>query len=124
MKKYSSDEEREASTRYSQIKSRANIDNWSREDFIAWYTKSLKKCHYCGCTEKEIKKFWILSKSKRKKTRGKSFEIDRKRDEDYSADNCVLACYWCNNAKSDVFSQEEFKPIGIAIGRVIRRLLS
>ena len=36
----------------------------------------------------------------------------------YSPENCVLACYPCNNAKSDVFSYEEFLVIGLTIGRV------
>ena len=37
-------------------------------------------------------------------------------------ENCVLACYPCNNAKSDVFSYEEFSEIGKAIHRVKIRL--
>ena len=41
----------------------------------------------------------------------------------YNADNCVLACYWCNNAKTDAFTDKEFKPIGIEIGKKIREIL-
>ncbi len=26
--------------------------------------------------------------------------------------NVVLACYWCNNAKTDTFTYEEFKEVG------------
>lgn len=115
-------EERKASYRYSLIKSRADI-NWKRKDFIAWYINTAKVCHYCGCTKEEIEKFWAQSKSKRKNTRGKSLEIDRLEDKNYSEDNCVLACYWCNNAKSDVFSPKDFKPIGLAIGNVIRNII-
>ena len=26
----------------------------------------------------------------------------------YSVDNCVLSCYFCNNDKSDIFSEKEY----------------
>ena len=44
-----------------------------------------------------------------------------KNGEDYTAENCKLACYYCNNAKSDAFEPDEFKEIiGPAIAKVIR----
>lgn len=135
-KKYTP-EQREASDRYTRLKSRLKAKKkklkekdpslrcpslqWDKQDFISWYTnKKPKKCHYCGCTKAYIEKFWKITDSKRYGTRGKSLEIDRLKDENYSENNCVLACYWCNNAKSDVFTPEEFKPIGCAIGKVIQ----
>jgi 5-methylcytosine-specific restriction endonuclease McrA len=30
---------------------------------------------------------------------------------EYTKDNCAMACYWCNNAKTDEFTKEEFQPI-------------
>ena len=119
--KYTS-KEREASNRYSLIKTRmgGNI-NWDRKDFILWYVNTTKKCYYCECTEKQLTKFHEITKSKRYKTRGNSLEIERLKDESYSKNNCVFACYWCNNAKSDVFSPKKFKSIGLEIGKVIRR---
>ena len=37
-------------------------------------------------------------------------EIDRiDPSGDYSKENIVLCCYWCNNAKTDEFSYFEFK---------------
>lgn len=55
--------------------------------------------------------------------RGKRLEVDRMiSDQSYSPDNCVLACYPCNNAKSDVFSYEEFLEIGKAIHKVKSQL--
>jgi hypothetical protein len=57
--------------------------------------------------------------------RGVSLEVDRKNNtEKYSFSNCVLACYPCNNAKSDVFSYDEFLEIGQTIGRVKRNCYS
>lgn len=41
----------------------------------------------------------------------------------YNANNCVFACYWCNNAKTDAFTDEEFMPIGKAIGVAIKEIL-
>jgi len=118
--------EKEASDIYSRIKGRVK-DNydlglcWPRKEFIKWYVeKEIKKCCYCGCTEGQLGKFFKATDSKRYKTRGKSLEIERIADEKYTEDNCELACYWCNNAKSDVFSAEEFAPIGKAIGDVIK----
>jgi 5-methylcytosine-specific restriction endonuclease McrA len=120
-------EQRVASNKYTSIKSRVKKkpgydleDYWSREDFIDWYTSAEKKCCYCGSTDKDIEAFYRKTISKRNGTRGKTLEIERINDAPYSRDNCKLSCYWCNNAKSDVFTYEEFKIIGKAIGAVIR----
>lgn len=119
------EEQRVASNRYSSIKSRVtyNLENyWSREDFIYWYVNKEKKCCYCECSQSELDSFYNKNASKRKSTRGKTLEIERKCDEKYSKENCELSCYWCNNAKSDVFSYEEFKPIGFEIGKAIKNI--
>jgi len=127
---YDNDEERKAAGKYNSIKSRLKNKgkslDWEKEDFINWYKKQPKKCYYCGNSEKTIEQFYEKTKSKNKRpTRGKVLEIDRKFDENgYSQENCVLACAWCNNAKTDVFNAEEFKQIGKAIGKVIREFES
>jgi len=55
--------------------------------------------------------------------RGKRLEVDRiESKEPYSPENCVLACYPCNNAKSDVFTYQEFIEIGKTVYRVKSRL--
>jgi hypothetical protein len=51
--------------------------------------------------------------------RGFYLEVDRKESKGkYSPRNCVLACYPCNNAKSDIFTYDEFRKIGEMIGKV------
>ena len=121
-----SDKQRIASRRYSSIKSRVGSSYdlekyWARNDFINWYIEEKSKCCYCDTTLEDLIKFYNSNKSKRKSTRGKSLEIERIEDKPYSKDNCKLCCYWCNNAKSDVFSFEEFQNIGKAIGAAIKK---
>ncbi len=80
------------------------------------------QCHYCGITENLIKQLINDTKVDSINTRnrfftkrffygrGKSMEIDQiDPNLGYYLDNMVLACYWCNNAKSDEFNYEEFK---------------
>jgi 5-methylcytosine-specific restriction endonuclease McrA len=88
----------------------------SFEEFWAWYEKQPKQCCYCGITEPELQKLIDSGQltSKRLDTRGRHLEIERK-DPDNGYDeftNLALACYWCNNAKTDTFSAEEFKAVG------------
>lgn len=70
-------------------------------------------CFYCGVTQEQIRE--LLDKkaltASRNGKRGISLEIERlKPDESYLVkENNVLACYWCNNAKSDHFGCYEFK---------------
>lgn len=90
-------------------------------DFYHWHQTAHKKCHYCGITSEKIK---IIIKNgltnKRAKTRGETLELDRKKpDAPYSEiDNLTYACYWCNNAKTDTFTEDEFLIIGKAISTV------
>jgi hypothetical protein len=123
MRKKYTEKEKIASDKYTQLKSRVGYDleqYWSRKDFINWYVNKTQVCCYCHCTKEQLDKFYSRTDSKRKNTRGKSLEIERREDNQYTENNCDLCCYWCNNAKSDVFSAEEFRHIGEAIGKVIR----
>jgi len=103
---------------------------WSNKEFKDWYNKQDKVCNYCKITEDQLKQINDLVKrhkskgkiiNKRYKTRGENLEVDRKDDKvGYNKNNCCLACYWCNNAKTDTFTEEEFKPIGKLIGKILR----
>lgn len=94
--------------------------------------KKQNKCFYCGL-EGDVRKNYksqlheigkIYFKDRKNKTdgkrtagRGQVLELERKKPKGhYNMDNCVLACYPCNNAKSDVFTCDEFQIIGAIIG--------
>ena len=95
-------------------------------NFVTWYlTKAhvagkKSKCCYCGVTEEESE--MLLPKhAKRDGTRGEYLEIERLDTAPghniYKDTNCALACYVCNNAKSNIFTVQEFKPIACEINK-------
>ncbi|WP_375577663.1 hypothetical protein ABWH96_11430 [Marivirga tractuosa] len=97
----------------------------SESDFIKFYKEDEvdRYCEYCKITESEISSLIDSKKihTKRLATRGRFMEVDRiKPNEGYVKGNLAHSCYWCNNAKTDEFNAEEFKPIGEAIGKVLR----
>jgi 5-methylcytosine-specific restriction endonuclease McrA len=85
-------------------------------ELYLWWDSVKKECIYCGLKEADLERLHLLPKhiNKRYPKRGKSLEIDRKISHICYSDinNLVIACYWCNNAKTDTFSYEEFLPIG------------
>jgi 5-methylcytosine-specific restriction endonuclease McrA len=93
----------------------------SFEDFLTWYYNEEKVCHYCRLTElqtQEIVVRGLLTSNRfpqngltgQGQARGMWLEVDRIKPKDaYSKKNCVLACYFCNNDKSDVFDGEDYK---------------
>ncbi len=87
--------------------------------FYNWYKlkEKDKKCFYCGITEEDIQEMQLETETKR--LRGKKLEFDRKIPNLlYSnLDNIVFCCYWCNNAKTDTFTHEEFVEIGKVISK-------
>ncbi|MFW5803636.1 MAG: hypothetical protein ACOCWG_00225 [bacterium] len=78
-------------------------------------------CGYCKITLETIN--LLVNKKKIFKKpyqRGYSMEIDRRKPNlEYTAENCVPCCYWCNNAKTDEFTDDEF----ISIAKEIRKSL-
>lgn len=78
-----------------------------------------QECAYCGITIPMVTELANKQQLYKKNYRGWSLEIDRKDSNfEYSPDNCVMACYWCNNAKTDEFSHEEFKIVGEVIKKI------
>jgi len=96
---------------------------FSKSDFDK-LTK-IESCKYCGITKKEIEALGAQKKLRKKNLRGWNLEIDRlKPNQEYSKENCVMSCYWCNNAKTDEFSEHEFMAIGKEIGIILRNRLN
>lgn len=91
------------------------------KDFVIWYNEQEKECYYCGLKEQEMQEIamkGILKSNRfpqngiigRGQSRGVWLEVDRLNPkENYSRENCVLCCYFCNNDKSDVFQGNEYK---------------
>lgn len=101
-----------------------------RKDYVAGFEKLYErnnfykfldtdKCEYCGISITELEKLAITRHLHKKNERGWKLEIDRKDSNlEYTANNCVMACYWCNNAKTDEFTYEEFKAVGKEIRKI------
>ena len=86
--------------------------------------KYAEECFYCKITKEEIKELANNKKLYKKNERGWNMEIDRKKPNfEYTKDNCVASCYWCNNAKTDEFDDVEFEPIGKLIGETLKNRL-
>jgi hypothetical protein len=95
-------------------------------DFYNWIKTTEECCHYCGITQEELNKLHTIGIVNKRTTRGRVLEIDRKiADEKYSnISNLTYSCYWCNNAKTDTFSEEEFLIIGKAISTIWKQRLN
>ena len=98
---------------------------FSYNEFKDFFENPEQKCYYCGITTEMIKSLIEKQRKYTKRGRGFSLEIDRKKpNEEYTLSNSVLCCYWCNNAKTDEFCDEEFMEVGTAIGNIWRKRLS
>ena len=103
------------------------LSNWKFldfDDFYQWHQgqhiKQNGKCYYCGVEEYKLKELIEGNVLKSKRfgnsgiasnvcNRGKKLEIERIISHmEYSRDNCVLACYFCNNDKSDIVSDSDY----------------
>ncbi|MBL7113797.1 MAG: hypothetical protein ISS19_17800 [Bacteroidales bacterium] len=120
-------EERKKISEVRTLFNRKKFQKVSFPEFYDWYQNQRNQCHYCGLTQGEID---ILIKdekikTRRLKTRGRKLELERRHPNlDYDQiDNLVLCCYWCNNSKSDEFTESEFGPIGIEIGKIWKNRL-
>ncbi len=79
-----------------------------------------RKCAYCEISDQEISDMRERGTIKTKRGRGYSMEIDRiNSNEEYKRENLLLACYWCNNAKTDEYTEDEFRDI---IGKAIKKV--
>ncbi len=83
------------------------------EKFYNWYREQPQKCHYCGTSQDDLRKLFDperkIFKPQKEAWKNGTLQIER-RDSDggYCESNCVLACILCNNAKSDLISEDDF----------------
>lgn len=98
------------------------------EDFNEfWNPKNSRTCGYCGVNEDDIEKLEKQEKIRTKRfySRGKTMEIDKiEADGEYEVKNIILACYWCNNAKTDEYNLSEFEEIARGINAVWSKRLA
>jgi 5-methylcytosine-specific restriction endonuclease McrA len=81
-------------------------------------------CAYCKITTEEIIELADHKQLHKKNYRGWTLEIDRLDSNlEYKKENCVMACYWCNNAKTDEFTGDEFMSIGSEIRKIWNKRL-
>ena len=109
------------------------------DSFVNWWFDNKNynknngaKCCYCGSTQKQWKKilddpnsrFHKSKKGGSKNVWGKpNMEVERIiAGGPYDKNNCSFACHLCNNAKSDMIENEDFKPIGKVIGKYLKSL--
>lgn len=115
---------------------RMDINDFNNfEEFIQWYNSMDKTCSFCGISEMECQEIVVkglLTSNrfpdngivKRGRARGMWLEVDRlKPKENYSKQNCVLCCYFCNNDKSDVFHGEDYRKFQNNRVGFLRKLL-
>lgn len=93
----------------------------SKYEFYKWYVNEPKKCCYCGVDENSLREYFENNQDSKRFQRGRSLEIERiltdENNNNYSKDNCSLACYICNNAKSDLIHYKDFKFIAEGINK-------
>ncbi|SHE46233.1 hypothetical protein [Pedobacter caeni] len=98
---------------YNRAKHRGFTD---KNDFADWFIDQLEayncKCFYCETSIHEIKRLIDAGLLKQRNTRfghrGKILEVD-KNDNDYTKEQCVLSCYYCNNDKSYTSDKDDYK---------------
>ena len=93
-----------------------------------WYLTAPKICRYCKLPESELVNLHEQPGhiNKRWPKRGKELEIDRMQsDLPYNnIENLTLACYWCNNGKTDTFTFDEAIEIGKSIQSIWEKRLN
>jgi len=85
------------------------------EKFLEWYNKQGEACNYCGITQYELHRIVELRNGnltlnkKTKRSKG-TLEIEKLNpSKGYTYDNSVLSCPFCNNAKSNLISEDDWR---------------
>ena len=84
-------------------------------NFLNWWYDQESKCYYCSVASSTVEDAFDCSHGEplifsEKPSFNGTMQIDKKTPEKgYNEKNCVFACVLCNNAKSDMISEEDFK---------------
>lgn len=90
----------------------------NKDLFADWWVQQFKKqegcCYYCDVPIETIRAAIDAKLIETRKTgfgvRGPQLEIDRVDPNAlYSPENCVLACYYCNNDKSYIYPADQYR---------------
>lgn len=94
------------------------------KNFYKWYESQPKECCYCGTNEKDLEKLFKVkndeseqNKKLYSKKRGftATLQIEKLNpNKPYNESNCALACAFCNNAKSDMVNDKNFREFAKA----------
>ncbi len=80
--------------------------------FYNWFKTQPEECMYCGIEAHKLRRIFDKDNGvlRTKRGRGRVLELERidSNISDYSEANCGLACYICNNHKSDLISKEDY----------------
>jgi hypothetical protein len=91
----------------------SGFEGITQRGFYEWYIEQNRTCYYCGIEEEKLSELFHPDKGilKTKRGRGRVLELERVNADTnmYSKENCVFACYLCNNHKSDLISEAEHK---------------
>ncbi|MBC5992420.1 hypothetical protein [Pontibacter cellulosilyticus] len=85
------------------------------EKLLEWYDRQNDSCNYCGTTQSVLHKIVkrrngnLTLNKKTKRSKG-TLEIEKlDPSKDYTYENSVLSCPFCNNAKSNLISEEDWR---------------
>ncbi|TCC92414.1 hypothetical protein EZ428_11890 [Pedobacter frigiditerrae] len=90
----------------------------TKQELSDWYLSQIQKqnynCYYCETSIFDIRSLIEVNVLKARKIRygfrGLVLEIDKKENSlGYQKENCVLACYYCNNDKSYTMDSNLYK---------------
>jgi len=88
------------------------------KEFYNWYKEQKQECEYCGITQEELSRLFdkekrVLPLNDKEKRASGTLEIERKDsiNNKYSTENIILACPLCNNAKSNLIDEENWREI-------------
>ncbi len=93
----------------------------NQKKFLEWYDKQKESCNYCEITQTDLLKIVAIRNGnltlnkKTKRSKG-TLEIEKLNPEKgYTFENSVLSCPFCNNAKSNLISENDWRMFFVPV---------